>query len=107
KLKAATRKHLARYKAELLGELARFDLDANSPFTWRFGFIHGLELDDAGPAAALIREVMSHPSGRVLAKAVLRIHDAQSLGQALAQLGPSLRELAIVTSAQIVNLDGL
>jgi len=99
KLKAATRKHVARYKAELLGELARFDLDANSPFGWRFGFIHRLELDNAGSAAALIREVMSHPSGRMLAEVALQLDDARYLRDALAQLGPNLRALAIVTSA--------
>ncbi len=106
-LKAATRKHLARYKAELLGELARFSLDRASPFGWRFGFIHRLELDDAGSAAALIREVMCHPSGRVLAEARLRLDDPRYLAEALVQLGPNLRELAIVTIAQIVNLQGL
>src|SRR5580704_2357250 len=107
KVKAATRKHLARYKAELLGELARFDLDDSSSFAWRSGFIHRLELDDACFAAGLLRKLMSHPSGRVLVEARLRLHDARHLAEALGQLGPNLRELEIITIAQIVNLDGL
>jgi uncharacterized protein (TIGR02996 family) len=108
-LRSATRKHLARHRESLLGELARHDAPGeDSPFTWRLGFIRRLDLTDASEAALLVRAVLAHPSGRFLAEARLRFNGAEEIVGVLDALRPAkLRELSILTYSTPASLDAL
>jgi uncharacterized protein (TIGR02996 family) len=102
-------KHLARYKADLLGPLARHVAsNGESPFVWRNGFIQGLifTADDERPAD-LIREVLKHPSGRFLTSLELQLHDGHAIRDALAELGgarATMRDVHIRTGATLAGL---
>jgi len=106
RVRDAIEKHIARHREVLMGNLARY---GDSPFGWRFGFIHRLAVADDDPAPELVKALLRHPSGRVLTEAALRVHDARSLARALDELAvaSNLRELSIVTGAQLISLDGL
>jgi hypothetical protein len=103
------RKHLARHREQLLGELARHDAPGeDSPFTWRLGFIRRLDLTDASNAAPLVRDVLAHPSGRFLAEARLRFNGADEIVATIDALrSAKLRELAILTYSQPASFDAL
>ena len=102
-------KHLARYKADLLGPLARHVApNGQSPLVWRNGFIQGLIFtgDEEHPAE-IIREVLSHPSGRFLTSLELQLHDGSAIRDALLALGgarATMRDVHVRTGA---TLDGL
>ena len=102
-------KHLARYKADLLGPLARHVApNGQSPLIWRNGFIQGLIFtgDEERPAE-IIREVLKHPSGRFLTSLELELHDGRAIRDALAALDgarATMRDVHIRTGA---TLDGL
>jgi uncharacterized protein (TIGR02996 family) len=110
KLRAAVRNHLARYRAVLLGELAQLDVEGASPFGWRFGFIHRLELLDGngGDLEDLLRRTLRHPSGRFLAEVSARIHSS-SLDAILTELAgvPTLRELSIAAAGTLTDTSPL
>jgi uncharacterized protein (TIGR02996 family) len=102
-------RHLARYKAELLGPLARHVAsNGESPFVWRNGFIQGLVFTgDDGPAD-VIRDVLKHPSGRFLTSLELQLHDGHAIRKALAVLGgarATMRDVHIQTGATIAGLE--
>jgi hypothetical protein len=105
----SVRKHLARHREQLLGELTQFDApDDNSPFTWRHGFIRRLDLTDASDAVELVRATLAHPSGRFLTEARVRFNGADAIIGALEALRPAkLRELAILTYSAPARLDAV
>jgi uncharacterized protein (TIGR02996 family) len=108
KLNDAVEKHLARYKSELLGPLARHA--TGDSLIWRNGFIQGLVFGEEDQPAEVIRDVLNHPSGRFLTSLELKIHDERALADALAALAPAhatLQELSIGTGAAIAGLDKL
>jgi uncharacterized protein (TIGR02996 family) len=95
-------RHLTRYKTELLGKLADYVLpDGDSPFEWFGGFIDELVIgadDDLAPQQVL-RDVLAHPSGRLLAKVTLLTDDPKHVAGTLAALGKHpLLELRIVVT---------
>jgi hypothetical protein len=63
------------------------------PFRWRFGFIHRVEVK----TAAILDEVLAHPSGRFVAELALRCQDSAEARAALAVIEraapAALREL--------------
>ena len=103
-------KHLARYKADLLGPLARHVAsNGQSPFVWRNGFIQGLIFigDDERPAD-IIRDVLKHPSGRFLTSLELQLHDGNAICDALAELRgarATMRDVHVRTGAMLAGLD--
>ncbi|HEY1552918.1 MAG TPA: hypothetical protein VGG28_34045 [Kofleriaceae bacterium] len=105
----SVRKHLARHREQLIGELTHFDApDDDSPFTWRNGFIRRLDLTDANDAVQLVRAVLAHPSGRFLTEARIRFNGADAIAEALEALRPAkLRELAILSYSAPPQLDVL
>jgi uncharacterized protein (TIGR02996 family) len=109
KLHDVVAKHLARYKADLLGPLARHVAsNGESPFVWRNGFIQGLIFTDDERPADLIREVLKHPSGRFLTSLELQLHDGHAIRDALAELRgarATMRDVHIRTGATLAGLD--
>jgi uncharacterized protein (TIGR02996 family) len=98
-------RHLMRYKAELLGDLARHVLvDGTAPFSWFGGFIHSVELlpeHDVSPQQ-LLREIVGHPSGRFLAEATAVATDRRHVTGVLGALKKHpLLELEIVTDVSL------
>ena len=110
-VKAAPGKLLAANVPALLGPLARHVPDvrelAAAPFRWRFGFIHRVELG----AAAILDEVLAHPSGRFVVELAARCADhaeATALLAVIERVQPAaLRELDVAVSAPSGTLGNL
>jgi uncharacterized protein (TIGR02996 family) len=100
-------KHLARYKADLLGPLARYVAsNGESPFVWRNGFIQGLVFTDDERPAEIIRQVLKHPSGRFLTSLELQLHDGGAISDALAELygaRATMRDVHVRTGAMLAG----
>ena len=111
RLHDAVVKHLARYKAELLGPLSRHVAPTGeSPMIWRNGFIQGLVFGGDDRPAEVIRDVLNHPSGRFLSSLELRINDGGAIAEALAAIAPAnatLRDIDIATGADMTGFAGL
>jgi uncharacterized protein (TIGR02996 family) len=111
KLHDAVAKHLTRYKAELLGPLARHVApNGQSPLIWRNGFIQGLSFtaDDDRPAE-VIRDVLSHPSGRFLTSLELQVREGDGVRDALGALEgarATMRDVHVRTGATLEGLGG-
>jgi uncharacterized protein (TIGR02996 family) len=111
RLHDAVVKHLARYKAELLGPLSRHVApNGESPLIWRNGFIQGLVFGGDDRPAAVIRDVLNHPSGRFLSSLELHINDGGTIAEALAAITPAnatLRDIEIETGADVSGIEAL
>lgn len=74
-LPAAISRLMERHAPTLLGPLAAYMPDvrdlSSGMLTWRAGFLHRLTIKDHGGAAAIVRDVISHPSGRYLRELML------------------------------------
>ncbi|HEY5936676.1 MAG TPA: TIGR02996 domain-containing protein [Kofleriaceae bacterium] len=119
-VKTAPGKLLAKNVATLLGPLARHVTDvrdvAAPPFRWRHGFIHRVELASAAghAPAALLDEVLGHPSGRFVVELAARCLDHAEATAVLATIErvhpPALRELDLhvqIPSGTLGALDSL
>ncbi len=110
KIAEATKRHLARHKAQLLGPLEKYEgLGTESPLRWSFGFIHAIDLNIEGDSVdlgELVREVVAHPSGRFLADVTIRDVRQEAIEAALAALRPeTLCSLKLVTTARLERID--
>jgi uncharacterized protein (TIGR02996 family) len=108
KLQDAAARHLARYKAVLLGPLAKWLApNGDSPLIWRNGFISGIAIIDEEVYDGLVAAVLAHPSGRFLSSLEIQTLERTIIAEALAQLQPAratLRDVHIRTSAPLEGL---
>jgi len=110
KIAEATKRHLARHKAQLLGPLEKYEgLGTESPLRWHCGFIHAIDLNLEGESVdlgKLVREVVAHSSGRFLADVTIRDVRQDAIEGVLAALRPeTLYSLKIVTTARLERID--
>ncbi|HEU4726624.1 MAG TPA: TIGR02996 domain-containing protein, partial [Kofleriaceae bacterium] len=116
-IQTAIGRHVERHAAALLGPLAAFVTDvrdlASGPFAWRFGFIHRVTLEGRpGPdLAAILEQVLRHPSGRFVRELAIRsneIDEAHRVVDVLSALAPAtLCELDLVVRAEPLELGAL
>ncbi len=108
----AVTKHFAKHVAGLLGPLARHVKDVRElgapPFLWKHGFIHRAELSSELARAAVLDELLRHPSGRLVRELALRVETAARATEALEALArhapPVLQELDLFARAELGDL---
>jgi len=116
-LPAAIARHVERHAETLLGELAAYVPDvrdlASGPFAWRLGFIDRvvLEAHPGGDLAAIVEQVLRHPSGRFVRELAIRSDDLDEAHRVVDALRawapPSLSELDLLVRDGRLELDAL
>jgi uncharacterized protein (TIGR02996 family) len=112
---AALGKLFIKHAATLLGPLARLVPDLGDPtappFIWRSGYIARAELAAAPdrPVAAVVRDLLRHPSGRFLRELIVKTDgEAPAILELLEAAAPrSLRELELHGLVDLGDLGGL